>query len=315
MRYVQSALHVVLIAIVAVMIYGLGNVAQADTPPLDIARPAAWSETAAAMQPTAPPTKITELSPELKGKILEAMRMNRRAFQEAAVLSRYGEERPPADHPVFQKCDLPRTSTGAPASQYPASQARATEHAYSEAAVIDCLETTGGLAGTRAKPLTQHYYCSLPGLSPDIRACFTFQLRLPRVSRKRDILDEQGFMPDGKQMELLKGWNFLGPDPSKVPDIPTAFNYCATDGRPHTIKGRGGNLDVAKIHPTPTRPMCWVVESQLDLFQGIMAGLIDPPVKDQVALLQEYYQCDTIKGKVSARRFKAMCQPDVREFQ
>jgi hypothetical protein len=267
------------------------------------------------VQASAPSAQTTRLTRELKGNILEAMRLNRRAFQEPAILARYGEKRLPKDHPALASCDLPRTATGEPASQYPAKAARTTERTYSEAAIVDCLETTGGLAGTRAKPLTQHYYCSLPGLSPDIRACFTFQLRLPSVSRKRDITDEQGYMPDGRRVELIKGWNFLGPDPKQVPDVGAAFNYCATDGRPHSIRSKRGDHRVSTIHPTPTRPMCWIVETQLELFQGIMSGKIDPPLDDQVALLKEYYECDKIKGKVSARRYRALCEIDVADFK
>lgn len=263
----------------------------------------------------APPSQDTSLTPELKAQILEAMRLNRRAFQDPAILARYGEERPPVDHTVFTSCDLPRTETGEPASQYPASVARTTPRSYSEAAIIDCLETTGGLAGTRAKPLTQHYYCSLPGLSPDIRACFTFQLRLPRVSRKRDITDDAGYLRDGTRLQLLKAWNFLGPDPTQVPDVGAAFKYCLTDGRPHSIRSRRGTHRVETIHPAPTRPMCWVAETQLELFQGIMGGKIDPPIREQIALLREYYECDRIKGKVSARRFRAMCQIDAGDFR
>jgi len=263
----------------------------------------------------APAAQTTALTPQLRASILEAMRLNRRAFQPLDLLARYGEERLPADHPALTSCDLPRTSTGEPASQDPASAARTTARTYSEAAIVDCLETTGGLAGTRAKPLTQHYYCSLPGLSPDIRACFTFQLRLPKVSRKRDITDEDGYMPNGTRVALLKGWNFLGPDTSKVPDVGEAFKYCATDGRPHSIKSKRGNHKVETIHPTPTRPMCWVASTQLELFQGIMSGKIDPPLEEQVALLKEYYKCDEIKGKVSARRFKALCEIDIRSFR
>jgi hypothetical protein len=268
-----------------------------------------------ATQPAATPAKITELTPELRGNILTAMRLNRRAFQDRAILARYGEERLPQADAALVSCDLPRTPTGEPASQYPASQARTTPRAYSEAAIVDCLETTGGLAGTRADPLTQHYYCSLPGVSPDIRACFTFQLRLPKVSRKREILDDRGYLPDGTKTQLLKGWNFLGPDPTVVPDAAAAFSYCLTDGRPHSIKSRRGVHDVATIHPTPTRPMCWVANTQAEIFRGIMGGVIDPPLEDQVALLRDYYECDRIKGKVSARRFKAMCGVDLTEFR
>jgi hypothetical protein len=261
------------------------------------------------------PSRITELTPELRGSILTAMRFNRRAFHEESVLARYDEDRLPPDDPALVSCDLPRTPSGEPASQYPAPEARATPRVYTEAAIVDCLETTGGLAGTRANPLAQHYYCSLPGVSPDIRACFTFQLRLPRVSRKRSIVDEDGYLPDGKKAELLKGWNFLGPDPSQVPDAGAAFNYCLTDGRPHSIKSKRGEHEVATIHPAPTRPMCWIAKTQLEIFQGIMGGGIDPPLDDQIALLREYYECDRIKGKVSARRFRAMCEIDVSEFR
>src|SRR5215510_14295315 len=97
-------------------------------------------------QPPAPPPKITVLTTELRTKILDAMRLNRRAFQEKTILDRYGEQRPPASDAAFVMCDLPRTSAGEPASQYPAAKARTTEHTYPETAVVDCLETTGGLA-------------------------------------------------------------------------------------------------------------------------------------------------------------------------
>ena len=252
------------------------------------------------------------LRPELRDQILAAMRLNRRAFQDDAVLKRYGESRPAATHPVFGACGLPRTASGAPASQYPAKQARTTARPYTEVKVVDCLATTGGLAGTRATPLAQHYYCSMPGLSPDIRGCFTFQLRLPSVSRTRSAWEE-GYLPDGRKVPLQRGWNFLGPDPAKVPDVAKAFEYCATDGRPHWIKNRRGqSQDVEEIHPKPTRPMCWVAQTQADLFQGIMAGKIAPPIAEQVALLREYYECSTIKAKVSAARFKALCEFDTR---
>ena len=253
----------------------------------------------------------TTLTPELRTGILAAMRLNRQAFQEDAVLSRYNESRPASSLAAFVTCDLPRTASGAPASQYVPAQARSTPRVYPETKVADCLSTTGGLSGTRASPLAQHYYCSLPGLSPDIRGCFTFQLRLPSVSRTRSAW-EDGFLVDGTKVPVEKGWKFLGPDPAKVPDIPTAFNYCVTDGRPqvlNTLKNKKRvPLDVAKVFPTATRPMCWVAQTQLQIFQGIMSGAINPPVPEQVALLREYYGCDAIKGKVSPARFKALCE-------
>jgi hypothetical protein len=257
---------------------------------------------------------VTVLTPDLRARILAAMRLNRQTFQEDKVLKRYGETRPPITQPALLACDLPRTASGAPASQYPAPKARSKARPYTEAKVADCLGTTGGLSGTRAAPLTQHYYCSLPGLSPDIRSCFTFQLRLPSVSPKRSVWDEAGYLPDGTKLRLEKGWNFLGPDPDVVPDAAAAFGYCATDGRPHTIKrlknGRAESLEISMIHPTPTRPMCWIVQTQADIFQGIMGGTINVPIADQVSLLQEYYDCGRIKSKVSAARFKALCEFD-----
>lgn len=270
------------------------------------ARMAAPPASVAARQP---PKPITTLTPELRGKILEAMRLNRRAFHDSAVLERYGDKRPPADFAAFATCDLPRTADGAPAAQYPSPKARAAERTYREAAFIDCLGTTGGLSGTRAKPLAQHYYCGLPGFSPDIRGCFTFQLRLDSVSPKRSAVDTEGYLPGGSKRALEKTWNFLGPDPKKVPDVAKAFEYCATDGRPHRIRNTSGTtLKVSEIHPEPTRPMCWIAETQADLFQGIMSGLIDPPIADRIALLREFYDCKRIKGKVSAKRFKALCE-------
>jgi hypothetical protein len=239
------------------------------------------------------------------------MRLNRQTFQDDAVLKRYGESRPPATHPALVACELPRTSSGAPAAHYPAPQAQATPRPYTEAKVAECLGTTGGLSGTRAAPLAQHYYCSLPGLSPDVRGCFTFQLRLPRVSRTRSVWDE-GFLPDGTQLPLEKGWNFLGPDPTTVPDVRQAFTYCVTDGRPHwinTLKSRKRvPLEVAAVHPTPTRPMCWVAQTQAEMFQGIMGGTINLSIGDQAALLREYYDCSAIKSKVSAARYKTLCE-------
>ena len=263
------------------------------------------------LQGAAAPLPVTVLTPELKGKILAAMRLNRQAFQEDAVLKRYGENRAPATHPALVACELPRTRTGAPAAYYPSTQARTTARPYTEAKVVECLGTTGGLSGTRAAPLAQHYYCGLPGLSPDIRGCFTFQLRLPSVSRTRSVWEE-GFLPDGTKVPLEKGWNFLGPDQTTVPDVRKAFAYCATDGRPHWINtmknGKRVPLEVAKVHPTPTRPMCWVAETQADIFQGIMSGTINLSRSDQAAVLREYYDCRGIKSKVSAARYKALCE-------
>jgi hypothetical protein len=270
-----------------------------------MAPPGASAVSGAEAQPA-----TTPMTAELRTEILEAMRLNRRTFQEDAVLKRYAESRSPETLPALVSCELPRTASGAPAPQYPAEKARAKARPYAETKVADCLGTTGGLSGTRASPLVQHYYCSLPGVSPDIRGCFTFQLRLPSVSRTRSVWEE-GFLSNGTPAPIQKTWNFLGPDPATVPDAATAFTYCATDGRPHSVNtlknGKLSPLVVEDVFPEPTRPMCWIVQTQAEIFQGIMGGAINPPRADQVALLEEYYQCRAIKSKVSAARFKALC--------
>jgi hypothetical protein len=97
----------------------------------------------------------------MRAQILDAMRLNRQAFQEDAVLKRYNESSHPRDLAAFVTCDLPRNASGAPAAQYVPAEARRTPRVYPEAKVAECLSTTGGLAGTRAAPLAQHYCCSL----------------------------------------------------------------------------------------------------------------------------------------------------------
>ncbi len=53
------------------------------------------------VQASAPPAQTTGLTPEMKARVLDAMRLNRRAFQAPAILARYEEERLPKDHPPF----------------------------------------------------------------------------------------------------------------------------------------------------------------------------------------------------------------------
>ncbi len=60
-------------------------------------------------------------------------------------------------------------------------------------------------------------------------------------------------------------------------------------------------LDVAKVFPTPTRPMCWVAQTQLEIFQGIMSGAINPPVSEQVALLREILRVRRHQGEGQRR--------------
>ena len=176
--------------------------------------------------------------------------------------------------------------------------------------MANCLSTTGGLAGTRASPLAQHYYCSLPGLSPDIRGCFTFQLRLPRVSRTRSAWDD-GYLVDGTKLPIQKGWNSLVPTLRKCPMWRPRSITASSMGVPTcSIRSRTGKPCLWTLRGSfrPPRVLCagWA-QTQLQIFQSIMSGTIDPPLSDQIALLQEYYGCDAIKGKVSASRFKILC--------
>ena len=75
----------------------------------------------------------------------------------------------------------------------------------------------------------------------------------------------------------------------------------------HAEERQACALEVGTVHPTPTRPMCWVAQAQADIFQGIMSGAINLSIDDQIALLREYYDCRTIKSKVSAARYKTLC--------
>ncbi len=130
------------------------------------------------------------------------------------------------------------------------------------------------------------------------------------MSRTRSVW-EDGFLANSTPLPIQKTWNFLGPDPATVPDVKTAFNYYATDGRPHSLNTRNNGslspLVVEGVFPKPTRPMCWIVQTQAEIFQGIMSGAINPLLADQIALLEEYYQCSAIKWKVSVARFRALC--------
>ena len=90
----------------------------------------------------------------------------------------------------------------------------------------------------------------------------------------------------------------------------TAFNYCVVDGRPHVLNTRKNQklapLDIKLVFPTPTRPMCWVAQTQLEIFQGIMGGMINPSLSEQIALLKECYGAMRPREK-SARRDSRYC--------
>ena len=181
---------------------------------------------------TAPKT-ITVLTPELKARILQTMRLNRQAFQESAVLQRYGETRPPQNHPGVPGVRSTADEQREPAAQYPATKARMTKRTIRRPGSQIVSRRLGGLAGKRLDPLPQHVLLRMPGFLARHPRLLSFQLRLNSVSSKRSAIDDQGYMPDGTKVKLEKGWKFLGPDPDRVPNVGAAFSYCTTDGRPH----------------------------------------------------------------------------------
>lgn len=259
--------------------------------------------------PTVPTPTIDE------NKILDAMRLNRQTFQEKKVLSRYGESLTAATHPSIVACGLPRTSKGEPAVQFPSSDAHDTARFYDETEVAKCVTTKGGLAGKRPEPLVQHYYCTLPGFSPDIRSCFTFQLRL---DPQRSAVDDVGFFKGSGTVpiKLDKTWKFAGTNPTVLPDFGPVFKYCAEDGRPDSVVNKisGQKVPLKNAYPEPTKPMCWVAATQADVFKEVMGGIFKIPVKKQVALLEDYYDCKKIKAKVSATRYAALCEYDLSQW-
>ena len=52
--------------------------------------------------------------------------------------------------------------------------------------------------------------------------------------------------------------------------------------------------------------MCWVAQTQLEVFQGIMGAMINPSLSEQIALLKEYYGAMRPREK-SARRDSRYC--------
>ncbi len=280
---------------------------------------------------TAAPQLITQLDSTLKAKILAAMRLNRQTFQEQKVLDRYNELRPAIDLPVdyngaqvplFASCGLMRkpndvdTTLGEPIPQYPWVKSQAPDfqqvkiRPYEEAEVVDCLKTSSGLAGKKPEPLQQHYYCGFTGFSPDIRSCFTFQVRVS--SSVRGAVDDFAIRDNGDRYKLEKTWVFAGTD-QELTDarvakqvqphvVQSAFRYCSIDGRPVAVEDRDNAkvLQVSDVFPDPTRPTCYIALTQQNLFQAIMGGIIDIPVADQIAFLSEYYDCPTLQTQLAA---------------
>lgn len=277
------------------------------------------------------PQPITQLDAALKTKILDAMRFNRQTFQEQKVLDRYTERRPANDMPVdyngaqvplFATCGLMRKPSdtdptlGEPIPQYPWVKAQAPDYQqvkvrpYEEAEIVDCLKTTSGLAGKRPEPLQQHYYCGFTGFSPDIRSCFTFQIRVS--SATRSAVDDFAIRDSGERYKPEKTWTFVGTSQEGIdaraakqiqPHLAeAAFRNCSVDGRPAAVKDRDNNvvLQVSDVFPDPTKPTCYVALTQQNLFKAIMGGIIDLPIPDQISLLNEYYDCPALQAHIAA---------------
>jgi hypothetical protein len=294
------------------------------------------------------PQLITQLDSTLKAKILESMRLNRQTFQEQKVLDRYAEKRPAIDLlvdyngsqvPLFSTCGLMRKpndtdpSLGEPIPQYPWVKSQAPNYQqvnirhYEEAEVVDCLKTSSGLAGKKPEPLQQHYYCGFTGFSPDIRSCFTFQIRVS--SSVRSAVDDFAIRDNGDRYKLEKRWAFAG-TPQEMIDakaakqvqphvIESAFRYCSIDGRPEFVEDRDNGVipQVADVFPDPTMPTCYIALTQQNIFKAIMGGIIDLPIPDQISFLSEYYDCPTLAahlaagtGKISQSTYDLYCNID-----
>ncbi len=192
-----------------------------------------------------------ELHGELRSTIIDKMRLNRRAFQSQRVLDRYAETRELlTDYTqTFEQCGLPRDENGHPLPQYPASFSDADHgvrgHYKESKGVVGCLKTKSGLAGVRAEPLAQHYYCTFPGNSPEIRSCFTFQIRVSSNTRSNShhnilVTDEEN--DEIEELDLVgKEWVFAGTqqdyeqakETKIIPQniISKVATYCSVDGR------------------------------------------------------------------------------------
>jgi hypothetical protein len=302
----------------------------------------------AAPAQAAAPQLITQLDSTLKAKILEAMRLNRQTFQEQKVLDRYSEKRPAIDLPVdyngtqiplFASCGLMRKpndtdpTLGEPIPQYPWVKTQAPDYQqvkirhYEEAEIVDCLKTSSGLAGKKPEPLQQHYYCGFTGFSPDIRSCFTFQIRVS--SSVRSAVDDFAIRDNGDRYKLEKRWAFAG-TPQEMIDakaakqlqphvIESAFRYCSTDGRPEYVEDKDNGVvpQVSDVFPDPTKPTCYISLTQPFIFKAIMGGLIDIPIPDQISFLSEYYDCPSLQaqltagtGKISQATYDQYCSID-----
>ena len=156
------------------------------------------------------------LTPALRTQILAAMRLNRQAFQEDAVLSRYSESRPASSLAAYV-VRMPRTASGAPASQV-SSRAGAddTARVYPETKVADCLSTTGGLSGTRASPWRSTTTAACPGsrrtsaaASPSSCAC--------RASRERAAPGKMAFSSMGRSSRSRRDGSSSVPTRRKCP--------------------------------------------------------------------------------------------------
>jgi hypothetical protein len=150
----------------------------------------------------------------------------------------------------------------------------------------------------------------------------------------RSAVDDQAFITLRNvptQVELSKFWEFNGTNQEKVDaraagKIPAhlvakAYKYCVDDGRPAKITRNDRNVPVSEIHPSPTRPMCYVALTQQQLFQIIMGGILDIPVREQVALLKEFYNCRGLAGNIGRGRdqisqgaYDAYCEIDTSQW-
>ena len=266
--------------------------------------------------PPAAPTPITVLSPELKAKILQAMRLNRQAFQASEVLQRYGETR----HRRITR----RSSRGSPANEHgragfpiPGVQGAHDEAHISRGRRLQVRRherwpRRKALEAPRA-PLLLHPAGVFPGHPAllHVPAAPEEGIGDTKCGRRRRLHARRN---EGEAREKLE---LLGPRSGQSAGRSHCVRLLRDRRPPASHQERADRRQPRHRHdpPTPTRPTCWIVQTQADLFQGLMGGVIDPPVDDQIALLKEYYDCKNIKGKIPEERYKAFCEIDPAEFQ
>ena len=169
---------------------------------------------------------------------------------------------------AFASCDLPRPPP-APSGAVSSQQAR-PRPSSTEVKVADFSERPAACAAPARHRWRQHCYCTCPACPP---TSTLFHLPAPAPERIAHAQRLGGRLPaGGRKVPTQRGWRLARTRSSNSPGL--ARRSILHDQRPATLRSdrRVQSQDVAKIHPKPTRPMCWVARSPADLFHAIMGG-------------------------------------------